>query len=218
MKENSPIWARLAERQHDEEGRDRFADQDDEERGDKRPWLADHAGGIEQHPDRDEEQDGEGVAQRQRFIRRALAERRFAQDHAGKECAQRERDAEQLGRPEGYRQRDRQHAEPEQFPRTRVRDVVQDPRDEAPTDHEHQADEDGHLDDGQQQQTGQAQVEAELVCDRIRNAGAVADALQVGQRGEQDQRQHHRQVFDDQPSDRDPAALGFHQPPFPDRA
>lgn len=55
---------------------------------------------IEEHADRDEEQHGERVAQRQRLLRGAVRELGLTHHHAGEERAERERHAEQLGRTE----------------------------------------------------------------------------------------------------------------------
>ena len=48
------------------------------------PWLGllRHDAGIKQHPHREEEQHGKGIAQRQGFLRRALRQLRTRQDHA----------------------------------------------------------------------------------------------------------------------------------------
>ena len=107
-------------------------------------------GGVDQHADRNEEQHGEGVAQGQRFLRRALAELGFAQDHAGEEGAERERHVEQDARAESDAERDGQHAKPEQLARPRVHDSVQDPGDHALADHQHHGDEGCNLAEGDQ--------------------------------------------------------------------
>ena len=72
--------------------------------------LAQQDGRVEQHADRDEEQHGEGVAQRQAVGRGLVAEVALAQDHAGEEGAEREGDPEQLGRAVGDAERGGQHA------------------------------------------------------------------------------------------------------------
>ena len=105
--------ARVPKQPHDQERRQRFADQDDEHGGEQRQGRIDHDARIEQHSDRDEEQHGEGVAQRQRLGRGLLAQLQLAQHHAGEEGAKRERDAEQLGGGVGDAERDRQHGEAE---------------------------------------------------------------------------------------------------------
>ena len=135
----------MAEKTHDQIGGDRIAKEDHDQRRRQRKRIAQQNSRIEQHADRNEEEDGECVAQGQRLLRRALRERRLAQDHAGEEGAERERDAEQLRRPIGDAECDREHREPEQFARTRMRNVVQDFGDDALTDDEHQRDEGKHL-------------------------------------------------------------------------
>ncbi len=98
----------VAEFAHDEI--DRAAIADNHHRNHKREChrFAQDDGRVEQHADRNEEQNREGIAERQRFFGRALTERRFTQDHAGEEGAERDRDAKQLGgskrHPEGHRQ------------------------------------------------------------------------------------------------------------------
>src|SRR6185312_8808146 len=51
--------------------------------------VGDEDAGVEQHADRDEEQHGEGIAERQALLRRTIGELAFGQDHAGKERAER---------------------------------------------------------------------------------------------------------------------------------
>ena len=118
---------RLAEGEHDEEGGDRLADDDDEHGREHRQRIVDQDVRIEQHADRDEEQHGESIAQRQAFLRGAMAELAFRQDHAGEEGAERQRHAEELRGSESDAERDRQHAEAEEFARAGMGDAVQDP-------------------------------------------------------------------------------------------
>ena len=166
--------------------------------------LAQHDHRVEQHADRDEEQHREGIAQRQRLLRRALAQLRFAQDHAGEEGAERERDVEQRRRAEGDAERDRQHGQAEQLARAGMRDVVQDPRDHPPADHQHDRDEGRDLADRDQR--------AAATSAAMRRRAAPAAQRCRRQRRQQHQRQDHREVLDDQPADRDAAALGLEQP------
>ena len=74
MNENSPIWARLAETVSAEatgwpnsstiaNAAADLANSDDEQDDEHRQWLAEQDRRVEQHADRDEEQDGEGVLQ-----------------------------------------------------------------------------------------------------------------------------------------------------------
>ena len=72
---------------------------------------------------------------------------RLAQDHAGEEGAEREGDAEELRRAEGDAERDREHRQAEQLARAGVGDVVQEPRDHAAADDQHEGDERGDLGD-----------------------------------------------------------------------
>ena len=85
MNENSPICARpaetsqphadrVAQQKHDAERDQRLADDDQRQHGNDRQWFADQDRGIEQHADRDEEQHGKGVLQRQGLGRRLVAE------------------------------------------------------------------------------------------------------------------------------------------------
>ena len=145
---------RAPEQLHDGERGDRLGDDDDGDRRQHQQRIADEDRRVEQHADRDEEQHGEGVAQRQRLRRRLLAERGFAQDHAGEEGAEGKRHVEQLRGAIGASQRDAQHGEAEQLARAAVRNVVQDPGDHAPPDDEHDDDEGGHLGDGHAQRGG----------------------------------------------------------------
>ena len=96
----------MPEQPHDGERGDRLAEDDDGHRRQHGQRIAHEDHRIEQHADRDEEQHGEGVAQRQRLGGGLLAERRLAQDHAGEKGAERERHVEQLRRAEGDAERD----------------------------------------------------------------------------------------------------------------
>ena len=116
---------------------------DDGQRRQDRPAVVDQAERVEQHADRNEEQHREGIAQRQRFFRRAVAEFGFTHDHASEEGAQRQRDTEQLCRAEGDAKRDGEHRQPEQFARPCMSDIVQDPGDDPAADYQHDDDEGG---------------------------------------------------------------------------
>ena len=65
---------RIAEGYHQQEGRERLADEDHGDDGEDLERAREHHRGIEQHADRDEEQHRERVAQGQRFLRRAVAQ------------------------------------------------------------------------------------------------------------------------------------------------
>ena len=93
--------------------------------------LAPQDRGIEQHADGDEEQDREGVLERQRIGRGAVAEARFAQDDAGEEGAEREGNAETDRRAVGDAEREGQNRQREELARTGARHLGQEPRHDA---------------------------------------------------------------------------------------
>ncbi len=140
-----------------------------------------------------------------------MAEFRFAHDHAGEEGAERQRDAEKFGGAESHAQSDRQHGKAKKFARTGMRHVMQHPRDDAAADDQHDDDEGGDLGEGDAEHAPQAKIELlrEEIADGSRRAGAAENA---GQRRQQHQCQHHREILDDQPADRDAAALGLDHP------
>ena len=111
--------------------------------------MVEQDGRVEQHADGDEEQHGKGIAQRQRFRRRLLAERGLAEDHPGEEGAEREGDSEEGGRTVGHTQCDHQDAQAEEFARAGVDDVVQEPGNHPAAHHQHRHDEGCDLDEGQ---------------------------------------------------------------------
>ena len=78
---------RMAESTDDQVGGHRLAEDDDQEGGQDRQRLLQQDHRIEQHPHRDEEQHRESVAQRQRVLRRLVAEFGLVEDHPGEEGA-----------------------------------------------------------------------------------------------------------------------------------
>ena len=130
--------------------------------------------------------------------------RRFVEQHAGEERTERERHAEQLRRAEGDTHRAGQHAQGEQLARAGAGHALQHPGQHAASDDQHQRDEAADLGQRGEQRNAEA---AALVL-----AGAA------GQCGHQHQRQHHRQVLDDQPADRDPSAIAVEHAPALQRA
>ena len=110
--------------------------------------------GIEQHADRDEEQNGEGVPQRQRFFGRAMAERGFPHDHAGEERAESEGDAEERGRAVGDADRRGDDAQREELARAGARHLPEQPREQPPADDQHERDEDRDLPEGERAAPG----------------------------------------------------------------
>ena len=101
--------------------------------------------GIHEHAHRDEEQHGEGLAERQQVGAHLVAERRLADDDAGEKRAERERDAEERAggerRAGGGRQRD-QH---EELARPRVHGASDERGHDARPDRQHQDDEQQRL-------------------------------------------------------------------------
>ena len=97
-----------------------------------------------------------------------------------------------------------------------MRDVVQDPGNDPTADNQHDSDEDADLRKGEQQHAAEAEPETRR--QRIGSERVGVAAEHAGQRRQQDERKHHREILDDQPADRDSAALRFHQPAFLDGA
>jgi hypothetical protein len=158
---------------------------------------------VGQHADGDEEQHREGVAQRQRLLRRALAQLGLAEDHAGEERPKCEGDIEQRSRAEGDTERNREHGEAEQLARAGMGHVMQYPRDHAFADDQHDGDEGrdlGRRDRDRNRQRDQIEARARLE--------------KRGKRRQQHEREHHREILDDEPADGDAAALGLEQAPF----
>jgi hypothetical protein len=122
---------------------------------------------------------------------------RLREHDAGEERAERERDIEQHRRAVCDAERDRQHGEREELARARARDLVQDPRHDAAPADEHERDEDRDL------QRREPEAEQEL---------AGLDRSAAGrrrERGQEHQREHHREILDDEPADGDPAVQGI---------
>ena len=118
-------------------------------------------GRIEQHAHRHEEEDGEGVPQRQCVGGGLMAHIRLPDHRPGEEGSECERDAEDRRRQEGKPDRDGQHGQREQLARPLTGDEEQQPRHEPRPGHDHEDGEDGGLAHGQHQfaerpQTGSA--------------------------------------------------------------
>ncbi len=128
MNENSPICASdggngerrrhwIAQPEHDQEGGERLAEDDDGEDGRHRQRLVDQDRRVEQHPDGDEEQHRERILHRQEVGSGTVAEVGLTQNDAGEECSERERNAEYCGRAVGDAERHGEDGEREQFAR-----------------------------------------------------------------------------------------------------
>ena len=214
---------RSAEQHQQQERHDGLAEQDDRQRRQYRQRLAHDDGRIEQHADRDEEQHPERVAQRQCLLGGAMAEFALRQDHAGKERAERQRHAEQIGGARRDAERNRQHGEAEQFAAAGMRRGVKDERNDPPPHDHHHPDEGEELEKrnadhapkaelGVQHLLGQRDKGIGLCRSHGRgNAGAGRHVRGKGR--DQDQRQHHGEIFHHQPADGDVAAVAIDQMP-----
>ncbi|MNR11248.1 hypothetical protein D3C85_1275410 [compost metagenome] len=78
---------RVAHQQHQCARGDRLAHHDHQDHREHMQRVLDQYRGVEQHPYRDEEQNGKGVAQRQQFLCGPLAEVGFAHDHPREKSA-----------------------------------------------------------------------------------------------------------------------------------
>ncbi len=124
-----------------------------------------------------------------------MTELRPTQHHAGEEGAERERDAEEFRRAVGDRDGGGDHAQREQLARPRARDLPKQPRKQPPPDQQHQQDERA---DAQQR-------DAERFEQSRPAGGRIRSAEPARERRQQHEHEHHREVFDDEPADRDAA-------------
>ena len=127
MNENSPICPSaaatvratrvgIAERLDDAECRKRLDEDDqDQHRHDGERVREEHSR-VEEHPDRHEEQHGEGVTQWKGVGGRLMTHVRLAHDETGQECAEREGHTEDRRRGVGDPERDRKDRQREQLP------------------------------------------------------------------------------------------------------
>lgn len=122
-----------------------------------------------------------------------MAEVAFAEHDAGKKRPQRKRHAEQHSRTIGNAKRGCEHRQREQLARAGTRDVRQKPRDRSRANDQHQC----------QKQPNLAQRQRQHHPERIAG-GCTGNTTQPAREcRQQHQRQHHRQVFNDQPADGD---------------
>src|SRR5207342_2405733 len=127
-----------------------------------------------------------------------VRELRFAQHHAGEERPQREGHAEQLRRAERDPHREGHHRQREEFARAGLRHPPQQARQELAPDDQHQREERADL------QQGDPEREPHVARGR-----RTTRAERARDRRQQHEHQHHREVFDDQPADGDPAVHRF---------
>ncbi len=196
----------------DAEGKERLPHDDDQHRGDDRERIFDKDHRVEQHADGHEEQHGKGVAERQGLLRGAVAQLTLGENHAGEEGAERQRYAEEIGGARRHPERDGEHGEAEQFAAAGMGGVVKERGDEPPPYHQHEAHKGRELDHGDGENADKAELAPDDALDKI-DEGIVRirafDAENAGHGGDQHQREHHGEIFDDEPADRDAALLAF---------
>ena len=181
---------------HDHELRHELHRDDQEQDGQDRQGIREDVDRVEQHPDRHEEQHGEGIAERERVRGRLVAHVRFAHDQAGEERAERERHPEHRRRDERDAQGDRKHGQREQLPRALPSDDQQQPRHDASARDDHDDGEHRGLPDGEDD--GHERIAG----------GGPTDAFAAKERrdrGKEHEDEDRQEVLDDQPADRDPA-------------
>ena len=189
----------MTEHPHQEEGGKRLTKDDDRQRAQHGQRLVNQDHRVKQHPDGDEEQHGEGIAQRQSVMRRAVAQLGLVQHHPGEERAQGKGDVKQLYGTKSDTQRQRQHGEGKQLARAGCSAAGHDPRYQTAAHQHHDGDKRHHLTDGD------AHIQ------RQRGKADVVFFHHPGDGWQQHQRQDHHQVFNNQPAYRDLPALAVYQ-------
>jgi hypothetical protein len=144
----------------------------------------------------------------------------LGEHHAREEGPEGERNPEQFRRAEGDPQRHRQDGEGEKLPRAGTRRLIEQPGYEAASANQHQAREDRDFGEGQKDGEQQAAgiVRADEVPDEVGERvdcavrGPSRLAPEGGGKGWQDdEREHHRQIFDDEPAHGDAPIVGVEQ-------
>ena len=162
--------------------------QDDQEhRHQQQRQVPGDEAGIDQHPDRDEEEAGENIAQRHDVAQDLVREVRFADDDPGHEGPERERQPEE-GRAVGQAERRHADREHEDLPAAQPGDPVEDPGQHPQPDRDQQDQEEaglGHFPDH--------------VAGQVRAVGR--------HRREHDDQDHRGQVLHRRPGERQ-AAMG----------
>ena len=95
----------MAEHSYQEESGSRFTENNDDQRRQHRQRLIEQDHRVKQHSHGNKEQYGEGVAQWQRIVGRAMAELGFIEHHTGEKGAEGEGDVKQLNGAEGDAER-----------------------------------------------------------------------------------------------------------------
>ena len=122
---------RILERPDKEERANRLPENDREEDREHFPRILDENAPVKEHPDRDEEEHGKGVLERERLRRGAVRKAALLHDHAGEEGAKREGDVEDFRRTVRNAHGAREHEEREELARTGLRDLRHGPREHA---------------------------------------------------------------------------------------
>ncbi len=106
----------IAERLDDAECRKRLDEDDQDQHRHDGEWIREEHSRVEEHPDRHEEQHGEGVTQWKGVGGRLMTHVRLAHDETCQECAEREGHTEDRRRGVGDPERDRKDRQREQLP------------------------------------------------------------------------------------------------------
>ncbi len=184
----------VGEEEPDAGGEHGFAEHDQRRQRQHLPGVRHEVNRVHKHADRDEEDHGERFLERQDVDAHLVAERRFAHDHAGQKRAQRQRHAEDRRGAQGGPQRNGEDNEDEQLARLREGDPLEQPRNRTTADNQHQSDEGAGLHQGPDQR------------------GAAIAFARGPERGQGDQDQDCRQVFQHKPADGHLAMTGIEQP------
>ena len=124
-----------------------FAENDDNHGAQHGYRLLNQDHRIEQHTDGDKEQHRKRVPQWQGIVGGAMAQFRLVKHHTGEERAERKGDVEQFNGAKGDTERQRQHSQRKQLPRTGRCAARQDPRHNATANQHHQGDKRHHFAD-----------------------------------------------------------------------
>ena len=132
-------------------------------------------------------------------MRGTVAQLGLVQHHPGEERAQRKGDVKQLDGAKGNAQRQRKDRKREQFTRARGGAAGHDPRHQTAAHQHHDGDKRHNLTDGN------AHIQ------RQRGEADILFFHHPGNGRQQYQRQHHHQIFNNQPAYRDLPALAVYQ-------
>ncbi len=156
--------------------------------------VGDEVARVDEHPHRHEEQDGEGLPERQHVRADLMAQRRLRDHDPGQEGAEGDRHAEKGGRGQGDPERQGEGDEQEQLARLHARDPQEDPGHDARPQQQHERDEHGGLEER----------EAEG------RRGPAGRARR--QRGQDQQEQYGGQVLEHQPADGNASVPAVEEP------